>query len=92
MIHAYLFIYDDAVGTREQLKEFLDKRPEVISHWRYDLPHAFYLVSEKTAQELYAMLQEWNQERGRFLICEVGTNKQGWLPKKTWTLLNEKHY
>ena len=91
MKRSYLFIYDDAVGTRNQLKGFLSKRPEV-SHWRYDVPHAFYLVSEKSVEELYEIIQEFNQKQGRFLICEVGENKQGWLTKKTWTLLNEKRY
>ena len=90
MKHAYLFIYNDSVGTREQVKEFLNKRQE-ISNWRYDLPNMFYLISEKSAQELYEIIQEFNKERGFFLICEAGQNRQGWLPEKTWTLLRERH-
>ena len=89
--HSYLFIYDDAVGTREQVKGYLDTRSE-ITHWRYDLPNTFYLISERSAAELYEIIQSFNQKRGRFLICEARQNKQGWLPKETWTLLNEKRY
>ena len=88
---AYLLIYSDLMGTREQVKTFLDRRPE-ISHWRYDLPNTFYLVSELSARNLYDIVQEFNQKRGRFLICEVGSNKEGWIPKETWALLNEKKY
>ena len=90
MKHAYLFIYNDSVGTREQVREFIDKRQE-ISNWRCDLPNMFYLISEKSAGELYEIIQEFNKERGLFLVCEAGQNRQGWLPEETWTLLREKH-
>ena len=91
MKRAYLFIYSNAMGSREEVKKFLDSRSE-ISHWRYDLPNTFYIVSELTAEKLYEIVQGFNGKRGHFLICEVASNKQGWLPKKTWTLLNEKRY
>ena len=91
MKRAYILVYSDSMGSREQVKQFLDERSE-ISHWRYDLPNAFYIVSELSADNLYKIIQELNQERGRFLVCEVGSNKQGWLPKKTWALLNDKKY
>ena len=54
------------------------------------MPNTFYLVSHLSAQELYELVQEFNAERGRFLICEVGGNKQGWLPGRAWKLLNNK--
>ena len=91
MRRAYLFIYSPNVGTRDELKEFIDNCPEIV-HWRYDLPNAFYLISDASADELYTAIQEFNAERGRFLICEVGADKEGWLPKKTWTLLNTHSY
>ena len=90
MKRAYLLIYNDAMGTREEVKEFIDKHQE-ISNWRYDLPHMFYLISEKSAGELYEIIQELNKEKGFFLICEAGENKEGWLPEDTWTLMREKH-
>ena len=91
MRRAYLFIYSPDVGTRDEVKDFIDTCPEV-AHWRYDLPNAFYLVSEASADELYAAIQGFNAKRGRFLVCEVGANKQGWPPRKTWTLLNTHSY
>ncbi len=89
MKKAYLLIYNDQVGTRDDLKEVLDHN-QAIYHWRYDLPNTFYLISEQSAANLYKLIQRFNQKRGRFLIGEVGQDKQGWLPKKTWTLLNKK--
>jgi len=88
---AYLFIYDNGMGTRAEVKDFVDRCPD-IQYWRYDLPNTFYLVSDLSAQKLYDAVQEFNAERGRFLICEVGKNKQGWLPKRTWHLLNRKTF
>lgn len=89
MKRAYLLIYDDEVGTRKEVRKFLDERPEVL-HWRFDLPNTFYLVSELSAEALYGIFQNFNQEKGGFLISEVGSNTQGWLPKRSWALLNEK--
>ena len=89
MKRSYLFAYSDRVGTRDQVVEFIDKQPDIL-HWRHDIPNMFYLVSEKSAEELYEVIKELNKERGIFLVCEVGENKEGWLPKKTWTVLNEK--
>ena len=91
MRHAYLFIYSDLMGTRKEVRDFLDNCPDVI-HWRHDLPNTFYLVSMLSADELYDTIQSFNQRRGGFLVCEVGENTQGWLPKKTWRLLNKKTF
>lgn len=89
MKRAYLLIYDDEVGTRKEVRKFLDERPEVL-HWRFDLPNTFYLVSELSAEALYGIFQNFNQGKGNFLISEVSSNTQGWLPRRTWALLNEK--
>lgn len=91
MKRAYLLIYDHEVGTREEIREFLDEQPEIL-HWRFDLPNTFYLVSDLSAEALYDVFQDFNREHGSFLVSEVGPNTQGWLPKKTWTFLNEKRY
>ena len=83
---AYLFIYNDDVGTREQIRKFLDELPEVLN-WRYDIPHVFYIVSCCSAQELAERIRGFSE--GRFLIAEVTKNKQGLLPRRTWNLLNK---
>ena len=90
MKRTYLLIYSDKLGTREEIRAFLDKRSEILN-WRYDLPHTFYLVSDLSAEELYEVIQSHNQERGFFLIGEVGQNTQGWLPAESWVLLNAEH-
>ena len=86
---AYLLVYNDEVGTREQVRDFIDGVPEILN-WRYDIPHTFYLVSECSAEELADLLLGFAGKQGRFLIAEVTGNKQGWLPRRTWELLNHK--
>ena len=86
---AYLLVYNDEVGTREQIRDFIDGVAEILN-WRYDMPHAFYVVSECSADELADILLDFTDERGRFLIAEVTDNKQGWLPRRTWEMLNNK--
>ena len=46
---AYLFVYAADLGDREDVKDHLDDLPEVL-HWRCDLPNAFYLVSDVSAE------------------------------------------
>lgn len=89
MKQAYLLIYDDEVGTRKEVRKFLDEQSGIL-HWRYDLPNTFYLISDLSAQELYDIFQSFNEKHGSFIISEVESNTQGWLPRRTWRLLNER--
>lgn len=87
--HAYVFLYDDRVGTREEVKDYIDRLPEVLN-WRFDLPNSFYIVSQCSADELAEKIQEFTDGNGRFLVLEVTGNKQGWLPRRTWNMINKK--
>ena len=86
---AYLFIYTGEVGTREEIRDYIDNLPEILS-WRYDVPHAFYLISESSADEITERMLRFSKGDGRFLIAEVTENSQGWLPRGAWRFLNEK--
>jgi len=88
MRKAYLFVYGD-IGTREEVKAHLDGIPEILD-WRYEMPNCFYLISEESADALARKIRKSTGERGRFIVSEITQNKQGWLPKDTWTLLNTK--
>jgi hypothetical protein len=85
---AYLLVYNDALGSREDVKGCLEGMSDVIT-WKYDLPHAFYIISEADARTLGKTIRERIGD-GRFLITEITANKGGWLPKETWYLLNNK--
>ncbi|MCA0153762.1 hypothetical protein [Winogradskyella vincentii] len=88
MRKAYLLVYSNSLGTREKVKNCLDKSNLVI-HWRYDLPNAFYIISEDSANELSDMIRG-KLGNGRFIVTEISSNKQGWLPRQTWDLINKK--
>jgi hypothetical protein len=89
MRKAYLFIYSDATGGRDAIRAWANNEPAVL-HWRFDMPHSFYIISEQEASELAASFTNFNGKKGRFLIVEAGENRQGLLPKETWYLLRHK--
>jgi hypothetical protein len=84
---AYVFIYDNNVGTREELKAFLDARPEILN-WMYCMPNSFFLVSNKGASTLQDIFSTINKNNGRFLILDAETDKNGWLEEMYWKFLN----
>lgn len=86
---AYLLIYSGGVGTREEVRDYLDNLPEILN-WRYDVPHAFYLISECNADEITNLILRFSKGEGRFLVSEVVDNSQGLLPRGAWRFLNEK--
>lgn len=89
MRKAYILIYSDATGGREAVRAWVNSEPAVI-HWRFDMPHSFYVISENSASELYNSFVSFNGKRGRFLIMEASDNRQGLLPNETWYLLKNK--
>ncbi len=86
----YLFVYNNNLGERQEVSKMLDCIADVTD-WRYDLPNCFYIVSEKSSDELTDLILDHckGKQTFRFLITEISpTNRQGWLPKSTWDFLN----
>ena len=88
---AYIFVYSDGVGTREEVKAVLNKIPEIIT-WRYDMPNTFYVISESPAHVISEKFHSINGDKGTWIFSEVTDNKQGWLTETTWYLLNHKYH
>lgn len=88
MKKVYLLVYSNDLGTRQEVKDAIDLMPE-ISHWRYDLPNCFYLLSESSADEIAKLIRAKLGNK-RFLITEITSNRQGWLPQKSWDVINKK--
>jgi len=88
MKKAYILVYSNDLGTREIVKNTIDSM-KIIDIWRYDLPNSLYLISESTADEIAREIRERLGDK-RFFITEISTNKQGWLPRKSWNLINNK--
>ena len=49
MPNAYLLAFADKIGKAETMKSYLDMVPEITT-WRYDMAHAFYLISDANAK------------------------------------------
>jgi len=90
MKKSFLLVYDSVFGTREEVKGFLDI-PEIIT-WRYDMPNCFYLVSEQSAYKISEILRERCGGKGKFLVCSLDGERQGWLTPKSWHLINNKEH
>jgi hypothetical protein len=91
MRKAYLFMYDGAVGSREEMKDVLNSMSRVIT-WRFDIPNCFYVISENSAQELYDEFISLNGTNGRFMFIEPTGNRQGQMLPETWHLLTHKSH
>lgn len=88
---AYLLAFSDNAGTQVEIKEALNKMP-AVSKWRYDMTNAFYIVSDASATELSDDLRRHIKPDGRFIIVEVGDNRNGWITPPSWYLLRHKEY
>ena len=90
MRKSYMLIYSDSLGSRDEVKDCLNSLSEVLT-WRYDMPNSFYIVSDYTANQIAKSIQD-SIGNGRFLVTEISSNKQGWLPPESWYLINEKKH
>ena len=88
---AYLLAFSDDLGTRDKVKKCLDNMPSVIT-WRYDMTNAFYIISEQSAEIIAKELRERINSDGRFIVTELGDNKQGWLTQDSWYLMAQKEH
>lgn len=90
MKKSYLFVYNPSLGTREEVKEFIDSCGE-ISSWRYELLNTYFIVSEMNANDLYELVSgHFGEGKGIFIISEYVNNSQGLLTERSWRLLNDK--
>jgi hypothetical protein len=90
MRKVYLLVYSGRLGTRDHVKACLESIPEVIT-WRYDLPSAFYLVSEASAATLTEAIRKCALlPNPRFLLTEISPNRQGYLVKDSWAFIRDE--
>jgi hypothetical protein len=92
MSKAYLIAFNDAFGTQDQVKTWLDSIPEV-THWRFDIPHSIYFVAnigpEAIGRKLLALA---GHEKGLFIITEIPRDAWGYLTPESWYLIQNLRY
>ncbi len=91
MKKSYIFFFNNVVGTRDQVKEYLNRMSTVIT-WRYDMTNTFYLISENTADEIAKEFEQLRGPNGFYIVTEYNGNAQGRLTDESWYLLNNKQF
>lgn len=87
--YAYLLVFDVTVGTLEEVSKFLDKREDIFQNWMTILPNSFFVISDKSATELSDVFRTFTEDKGRFIILDVNTDRNGWLPKTAWNFVKK---
>jgi hypothetical protein len=92
MKKAYILAFSETVGKQEQVAAVLNQMSGIISTWRYDLPNAFYLISESDAKTIATRFNELLGAKvgPRFIVSEITTNAFGWLTPESWQLIQQK--
>lgn len=85
----YILIFNDEVGSRKVIQEFVDTIPE-IPFWYGCMSGNLFFTSSLSADKLYNKFKEkfGNGDGKRFMILEIGPERQGWMPKKVWYMIN----
>jgi hypothetical protein len=92
MRRVYLFAYGNSLGTQEQVRNCVQQLPAMLM-WRYDLPNAFYIVSDFDANTIATQIRNYCRNEGHFIVTQISsssTDTQGWLPNATWHLIHKK--
>jgi hypothetical protein len=85
-----MLVYSETLGSRAQVKAALNTIPEVLT-WRYDLPNAFYFVTEHEPSRVSEALRTACGGKGRFLLTELVDGQYwGWLPAESWYFIKNK--
>ena len=86
----YILVFNDDVGTIDQVKDFLESRSEILT-WYYCMTHAIFIRSKYTANSLQKMFREFTKDKGRFIILDCDTDRNGWLPRKAWDFMKNEY-
>jgi hypothetical protein len=91
MKKAYLLTFSGTIGSQEQIAALLNLMGNIVTTWRYDLPHAFYLISpydaKTIAESLYDLLPIKSKPSARLIVTEISGNSWGWLTKESWDVI-----
>lgn len=85
MTWAYIILFNDELGTRKAVQDFLDNEPQV-TYWLSCMPNCVFFTSSLTADQMAKKVRsKFGTGNGqRFLVVEAHKDRQGWLPKKAW--------
>ncbi len=85
----YIIVFSDSVGEKDDVKAFIDSRPE-FTNWYICMSNAIFVRSEYTAKQIARIFREFTENKGRFLVLDVDTDRNGWLPQKAWDFMKNE--
>ena len=83
----YLLLYSPVIHDYNKVRRFLDTNPAVLD-WYVCLPHSAFIVSELTAKQLAGVFRS-KFPKGRFLVMDTATDRNGYLPKEAWDFMQK---
>ena len=84
MTWPYLVIFDADLGTNKQVQDLLDELPHV-TYWYRCMPNCIFFTSTMTAGTIAeGFYSKFGKGPARFMVVEVHSDRQGWLPKPAW--------
>ena len=82
MKRAYLITYGYK-GSPDKYSALFDEIKKFSSWWHY-ITNSWIVITSDSAKEIFAKLKPHVDEDINILVIQVGTDRQGWLPKKAW--------
>lgn len=81
---AYVIAFDEGV-SQQALISALDAEP-AIKNWYACMSHTVFVVSDQSASGVSEIVRK-HIGNHRFIVLDVQTDRQGWLPPKVWQWL-----
>lgn len=82
----YILAYNSNEIDAVKLGEHLKKHSKIKAYASF-MPGLFFIISDENADKLCDELREKYLTTESYLLSELTTNYQGWLPKKYWEFL-----
>lgn len=82
----YLLAYSEDFGDHENVRKFIDKRPEIVN-WKRCFLGTYFIVSDRSAYELTDILREFSKDKGNFIVADLNTDRNGFLPRAAWEFI-----
>ena len=88
MAKSFLIVIGSKLGTRQELTDLLNTLPSV-TYWYACLPNCVFVNANATANDLFKNIDVYfkNREGRKYLVTEVGEDRQGLLPPPAWRVL-----
>lgn len=83
----FLLIFNPHEGSRQEILDYLDTRPEVLN-WHAFMSASIFIISEKSVHELNTEIRTRFPTRSLFITELPAGLNTGWLTSAAWKFIN----